>query len=150
LSPEAIAELVDGAAVLFSNEYESALIEQRTGWSSADVLARVGTRVTTLGKKGARVERQGRPTIEVEVPREERLADPTGVGDAFRAGFLAGLSWQVGHERAAQVGCMMATYVVETIGTQEYRFERDGFLERFGEAYGVVARDDIDAAWMQR
>ena len=60
------------------------------------------------------------------------MADPTGVGDAFRAGFLAGLAWGLDLERAAQVGCMLATYVVETVGTQEYRFERAGFLSRFG------------------
>ena len=133
LSGDAITQLVDGAAVLFSNEYESALIEQRTGWSNDEVLGRVVIRVTTLGKKGARVERRGRPTIEVGVPHEERISDPTGVGDAFRAGFLAGLSWGVGLERAAQVGCLMATYVIETVGTQEYRFERSAFLDRFGE-----------------
>jgi adenosine kinase len=147
LSGEAIAQLVDGAAVLFSNEYESALIEQRTGWSNDEVLSRVAVRVTTLGKKGARVERRGRPTIEVGVPQEERISDPTGVGDAFRAGFLAGLSWGVGLERAAQVGCLMATYVIETVGTQEYRFDRSAFLDRLASAYGVSARDDVDAAW---
>jgi len=147
LSGEAISTLVDGATVLFSNEYESALIEQRTGWTADDVLDRVDIRVTTRGKLGARVERRGHPVIEVGVPREERLADPTGVGDAFRAGFLAGLSWSLGLERAAQLGCLMATYVVETVGTQEYRFDRSGFLDRFAGAYGADARGVLEAAW---
>jgi adenosine kinase len=147
LSPDAIATLVDGATVLFSNEYESALIEQRTGRTPDDILRRVAIRVTTLGKKGARVDRLGHAPIEVAVPREERIADPTGVGDAFRAGFLAGLAWGVGLERAAQVGCLLATYVVETIGTQEYRFERDGFLVRFADAYGEAARAELESAW---
>ena len=147
LSGEAVASLVDGAAVLFSNEYESALIEQRTGWGTDDILTRVSIRVTTLGKKGARVERRGHPPIEVAVPQEEQVADPTGVGDAFRAGFLAGLAWGVGLERAAQVGCLVATYVVETVGTQEYRLERRGFLERFAAAYGEAAGHQVEQVW---
>jgi adenosine kinase len=147
LSAGDIANLVEGAAVLFSNEYESALIEQRTGWTSEQILDRVSIRVTTLGKKGAKVERRGMPAIAVGVPREERVADPTGVGDAFRAGFLGGLAWGVGLERSAQIGCLMATYVVETGGTQEYRFDRHGFLARFGQANGDAARDEIERAW---
>ncbi len=83
--------LIDGAAYLFTNEYEAALTEQKTGWSSEEILRRVGTRVTTLGPKGVRVERLGEPAIEVGTPQETHRADPTGVGDAFRAGFLAGL-----------------------------------------------------------
>jgi adenosine kinase len=147
LSGDDTASLINGATVLFSNEYESALIEQRTAWSTDDILDRVAIRVTTLGKNGARVERRGHQAIDVTVPREVQVADPTGVGDAFRAGFLAGLAWEVDLERAAQVGCMLATYVVETVGTQEYRFERSGFLARFGEAYGAAAAADLDAAW---
>ena len=147
LSGDEITTLVDGAAVLFSNEYESALIEQRTGWTTADVLERVDIRVTTLGKNGARVDRRGHDPIEVSVPQEERVADPTGVGDAFRAGFLAGMAWEVGLERSAQVGCLMATYVVETVGTQEYRFSRESFLDRFEVAYGTAARGDVESAW---
>lgn len=149
LSGDDAVALIDGATVLFSNEYESALIEQRTGWTSEETLRRVRMRVTTLGKKGARVERVGQPTIDVTVPREERVADPTGVGDAFRAGFLAGLGWGVDLERAAQVGCLLATYVVETVGTQEYRFDRAGFLARFADAYGAGAAADLDAHWLR-
>lgn len=149
LSGDEAVALIDGAAVLFSNEYESALIEQRTGWTSEETLRHVRLRVTTLGKKGARVERVGQPTIDVTVPREERVADPTGVGDAFRAGFLAGLGWGVDLERAAQVGCLLATYVVETVGTQEYRFDRAGFLARFRDAYGSEAAADLDSHWLR-
>ncbi len=147
LSSDDTVSLINSATVLFSNEYESALIEQRTGWSTDEILDRVKIRVTTLGKDGARVERRGAQTIEVAVPREVRVADPTGVGDAFRAGFLAGLAWQVDLERAAQIGCMLATYVVETIGTQEYRFDRAAFLARFAEAYGSAGSSELDAAW---
>lgn len=147
LTGEEISTLVEGATVLFSNEYESALIGERTGWSDADVLSRVQIRVTTLGKKGARVERKGESPIEVATPHERQVADPTGVGDAFRAGFVAGLAWHLDLERAAQVGCLLATYVVETVGTQEYVFDSREFLDRFTESYGQAAADELSASW---
>jgi len=138
-----IRRLIEGATYLFSNEYEAALTEQKTGWTGDEILSLVGTRVTTLGAQGVRIERKGEPTIHVGVARELRKADPTGVGDAFRAGFLAGLSYDLDHERCAQLGSMLATYVVETIGTQEYEVTRSGFLQRFTEAYGEQAAADV-------
>ncbi|MFD7641197.1 carbohydrate kinase family protein [Kitasatospora sp. NPDC059795] len=143
LEGEDIREIVDGAAYLFTNEYEAALIESKTGWSSDEILTRVGTRVTTLGPKGVRIQREGEPDILVGCAAEERKADPTGVGDGFRAGFLAGLSWGLGLERAAQVGCMLATLVIETVGTQEYELRGGHFLERFEAAYGADAAAEI-------
>ena len=145
LEGEGIKQLVDGAAYLFSNDYEAGLIEHKTGWSHDEVLERVGVRVTTLGKDGARVEEKGKPTIEIACPPEELKADPTGVGDAFRAGFLAGLSWQLSHERCAQIGSLVATYVIETVGTQEYDLAQTHFLSRFEQTYGTEARVEIEA-----
>jgi len=136
---ESIRNLMEGATYLFSNEYEKGLIESKTGWTSEEILAKVGTRVTTLGSNGVRIERVGEPDIEVGVPEEKSKADPTGVGDAFRAGFLSGLAWGVGLERAAQVGCMLATLVIETVGTQEYELHRSHFMDRFTKAYGHEA-----------
>jgi adenosine kinase len=135
--------LLDGAAYLFSNEYEKGLIESKTGWSDEEILGRVGHRVTTLGARGVRVERRGEDPIEVRVPKETRKADPTGVGDAFRAGFLSGLAWEVSMERAAQIGCMLATLVIECVGTQEYQLQRAGFMDRFSEAYGAEAAAEV-------
>ncbi|WP_256090441.1 PfkB family carbohydrate kinase [Actinacidiphila rubida] len=135
--------LLDGAAFLFNNEYEKGLIETKTGWSGAEILDRVGTRVTTLGAHGVRIERKGRPDIEVHCPEEDAKVDPTGVGDAFRAGFLSGLSWGVDLERAAQVGNMLATLVIETLGTQEYELRRGHFMERFTKAYGDAAAAEV-------
>jgi adenosine kinase len=139
-----IERLVDGAEFLVTNDYEAALIESKTGWSGDDVLARVGVRVTTHGPKGCVVEQRGAAPIEVPVVPEERKADPTGVGDAFRAGFLSAHSWGLGLERCAQVGTLLATYVLETVGTQEYTIERTGFLARLAETYGSVAGDEVE------
>jgi len=138
-----IRVLLDGAAYLFNNEYEKGLIETKTGWSGEEILDRVGTRVTTLGAQGVRIERKGEPDIQVHCPEEDAKVDPTGVGDAFRAGFLSGLSWGVSMERAAQVGNMLATLVIETLGTQEYELRRSHFMERFTKAYGDTAAAEV-------
>ncbi|TKA08614.1 carbohydrate kinase family protein [Actinacidiphila oryziradicis] len=137
--------LVDGAAYLFTNEYEKALIETKTGWSAEQILSKVGTRVTTLGSKGVLVEQAGEEPITVSCAQEERKVDPTGVGDAFRAGFLAGLSWELSLERSAQLGCMLATLVIETLGTQEYELRRGQFMDRFAKAYGDDAASEVRA-----
>src|SRR5215218_384960 len=91
-----IRKLIDGAAYLFSNEYESHMIEQKTGWSADEVLARVGTQVKTLGKDGVRITRRGEEPIELPAARNVVAVEPTGVGDAFRSGFLAALAWDLG------------------------------------------------------
>ncbi len=76
--------------------------------------------------------------------REVRRADPTGVGDAFRAGFLTGLAADLGLRHAAELGSMLATYVIETVGTQEYTLGKSSFLQRLSEAYGQESADAIE------
>lgn len=138
-----IRPLVDGAAILFSNEYESHLIEQKTGWSADEVLERVGVQVTTLGAEGVRIRRSGEDDIVLPAASGVVAVEPTGVGDAFRAGFLAANSWGLGLERSAQVGCVLAAYVVETVGTQEYSFTAGDFVERVRSSYGDAAADEV-------
>jgi adenosine kinase len=140
-----IRQLIDGAAILFSNEYESALIEKKTGWSADEVLSRVGTWVVTLGAQGVRVERKGQESIFVPAVPEIEKVEPTGVGDAFRAGFMAALQWGLSYERAAQLGCLLAVYVVEKVGTQEYTLSQKRFIERFADTYGEEASAEIAA-----
>ncbi len=139
-----IRPLIDGADILFSNEYEAALITQKTGWSADEVLSRVGTWVVTLGADGVRIDRKGEASITVGAVPEIAKVEPTGVGDAFRAGFLAARSWGLGLERAAQLGCLVAVYVVEQVGTQEYTLSRAAFLERCGATYGAEAVADLE------
>lgn len=143
LSGDEIRELVEGAAYLFTNEYERGLLERKTGWSTDDILDRVDVSVMTRGAKGVTVHRPGNPVVAVTPPQERVKADPTGVGDAFRAGFLAGVEWGVNDERSAQVGCMLATLVIESVGTQEHRFDPESFLARFTEAYGTDSAAEV-------
>ncbi|MEI4277638.1 carbohydrate kinase family protein [Klenkia terrae] len=140
---EMIRTLVDGADLLFTNEYEAALLKQKTGWSHADVLGRVGTWVTTRAANGVRVEQRDGETIEVIAVPETKPVEPTGGGDALRAGFVAARQWGLGVERATQVGSAVATAAVEVIGTQEYDLPRESFLERFALAFGADAADEV-------
>ena len=140
---EAIRGLVEGATYLFTNEYEASLVHEKTGWTAGEVLERVGTRVTTHGAAGIVIDRRGEPSVQVPVVPATEVAEPTGVGDGFRAGFLTATAWGLDVERAAQVGALVATHVVETVGTQEYAFSSDGFVKRFEQAYGDAAADEL-------
>ncbi|MCQ4084224.1 carbohydrate kinase family protein [Streptomyces sp. RB6PN25] len=142
LDGEQVRRLVDGARFLFTNEYESALLQERTGWTAQQVLARVGSWVTTRGADGVTIERDGEPSVTVPAVPTVKAEDPTGVGDAFRAGFLAGIAWSWTAERAAQLGCALATVVLESIGTQEYRLSAADLVARIDETHGgLVARE---------
>ncbi|MGW6537974.1 carbohydrate kinase family protein [Streptomyces sp. NPDC055051] len=137
LDGEAVRELVGGARFLFTNEYETALLLERTGWPEAEVLRRVGAWVTTHGEAGVRIKGAGRAPLAVPAVPVPDVVDPTGVGDAFRAGFLAGTLWGVPERSAAQLGCAVAAAVLTSAGTQEYRLAREPLLDRIRTAYGA-------------
>ncbi len=143
---ELIRDLVDGATYLFSNDYEDALIQTKTGWSAQEVQDRVATRIVTRGKDGVSVYPSDGPAIEVAAIAGIEAVDPTGVGDSFRAGFLAGIAAGLDLERCAQIGCTIAASVVETTGTQEYTLDRASFLARLEGAYGAEAAAEVGGA----
>ncbi len=132
-----IIQLLTGATFLFSNEYEAGLMVQKTGLSSAELTALVGTRVTTLGAQGVRMERAGQPTLEVPAIAGVAVADPTGAGDAFRAGFLAAHSWGLELRECAELGATVASFAVETVGTQEYSLGAGVLRNRLEQHYGL-------------
>ena len=140
-----LRELVDGASYLFTNEYERDLLIHKTGWAAGQLLERVGTWVTTTGPKGVVIETAAGPPVSVAAAALGQIADPTGAGDAFRAGFLAGIASGLAPERSAQLGCVMAALVMETAGTQEYPFELAGFLARISESYGARAAAEVSS-----
>ncbi|MDI3313757.1 MAG: carbohydrate kinase family protein [Mycobacterium sp.] len=146
LSGEQIRRLIGGATYLFTNDYEWDLLLSKTGWTEADVRARVGLRVTTLGPKGVDIVDPDGSVIHVGVVPETDRVDPTGVGDAFRAGFLTGRSAGLSLERSAQLGSLVAVLVLESTGTQEWRWDRDVAMARLAGAYGDRAAREISAA----
>ena len=125
LSGEEIDKLIDGAEYLFTNDYEWELLLSKTGWSESDVQGKVDLRVTTLGAKGVDIVERDGTTTHVDVVPENSQTDPTGVGDAFRAGFLTGRSAGLSLERSAQLGSLVAVLVLESTGTQEWDWDRE-------------------------
>ena len=146
LSGGEIRRLVDGATYLFSNDYEWDLMQSKTGWTDADVLAQVGLRITTLGAKGVDIVGADGTNVHVGVVPETAQVDPTGVGDAFRAGFLTGRGAGLDLERSAQLGSLVAVLVLETTGTQNWSWDPAVARTRLAEAYGAEAADEIAAA----
>jgi len=145
LDGDAMRTLIDGAAYLFSNEYEEAVIEQKTGWSSDDILGRVRTRIVTLGAEGAKVERKDTEPVKVGPVKGARLVEPTGSGDAFRCGFLAGVAWDLPTERAIELGNLLAVQALEVVGPQEYELKPAALAERAAESYGEESAAVIKA-----
>ncbi|WBB61017.1 carbohydrate kinase family protein [Streptomyces sp. WMMC500] len=141
---EQARRLVDGATWLFTNAYESALLRERTGWSEDDLLDRVGTWITTQGADGVSLARAGQPRLHVPAVPADKIADPTGAGDAFRAGFLAGVVWQWPDEQSARLGCALATTVLESVGTQEYKLLAPDLIARIARAYGNDAAGALE------
>ena len=146
LSGEEIRKLIDGAAYLFTNDYEWDLLLQKSGWSEAEVMSQIQLRVTTLGEKGVDIVGRDGTFLHVDVVPETHKDDPTGVGDAFRAGFLTGRSAGLSLERSAQLASMVATLVLEAPGPQEWTWDRDEAVTRLTDAYGADAGAEIASA----
>ncbi|HEY1971213.1 MAG TPA: PfkB family carbohydrate kinase, partial [Pseudonocardia sp.] len=140
-----IRRLVEGARYLLSNDYEWELLLRKTGWTEAEVAQRVEVRITTLGENGSLLVGKDGSALKVSVVPETTRVDPTGVGDAFRAGFLAAISGGLSLERAAQLGSLVAVYVLETDGPQEWTWDRADALVRLRGAYGADATAEIAA-----
>lgn len=144
IEPDQARRLVDGALNLFTNEYEAALLQELTGWTQAQILERVGTWITTLGPAGVSVRGSGSGSLRVPAVPTGSVADPTGAGDAFRAGYLAGTAWGLPRERAAQLGCGVAATALESVGTQEYKLMSAELLARISLAYGSDAAGELE------
>jgi adenosine kinase len=125
---------VEGAHSLFVNEYEFELLQKHTGWSAEQIIAHTGFTVVTRGAQGAIIFADGKEhPIPVYPPKE--ILDPTGVGDAFRGGFvrayLLGLDW----ETCGKVGALAAAYCLETRGPQEHHYTPTEFVARYREYF---------------
>jgi len=143
LDGEQVRSLVAGADYLFCNEYEATLTQHKSGWNTRELTEQVGVQITTLGSRGARIDRAGQPPILVPAVPGVEPKEPTGAGDAFRSGFLAAISWGLSLERAAQLGNIIAVHALETTGTQEYQLHPEPLAARFAAAYGDQAAADI-------
>lgn len=145
LDGDQIRKLVDGATYLLSNDYEWELMRSKTGWTEDDVMGQVGLRVTTRGAKGVDITDNDGTSVHVDVVPAKESVDPTGVGDAFRGGFLTGLGADLSLERSAQLGSLVATLVLESSGTQEWEWNHETAVKRLSDVYGDQAAQEIGA-----
>jgi adenosine kinase len=136
LSPEDVAEGSRGAWILIGNDYELELIMQRTGRDMDGLLGLAKIVVTTLGRDGSRIA-TGEGIVEVPPAPARRESDPTGAGDAYRAGLVAGLLRGLELEDAGRVASLAATYAVEQVGTVEHSYTFAEFTQRYKDAFGA-------------
>ena len=134
-------ELRDGmasATIVISNDYEFELIRQKTGLDETAILARSGALVITRGENGCSILERHQTTDVPAVP-PHRIVDPTGVGDAFRGGFLKGMARGASYRVCAQIGSVAATYALEHLGGQSHAFTWPEFFERYERHFGHAA-----------
>ena len=129
LDGEQLRQFITGAAFLVVNEYESEIIANKTGLTPDTIRNQVGTLIVTHGAKGAMIYND--TATEVPVFATDNLLDPTGVGDAFRAGWLRGLAANLPLELSARMGALSATYAMEHVGTQSHTYTLPEFIARF-------------------
>jgi adenosine kinase len=125
-----LARDMEGAKFLFVNDYEFGLIAKKTGWDLKQMLEHVSVVVVTKGKDGADLFTSTEQVIIPTVP-EERIVDPTGVGDAFRGGFLVGFAHGFDWKLCGEIGSLAAVYCLEQKGPQNHVYTREEFVQRF-------------------
>ena len=135
----------DGAWILIGNDYEVELIKERMRCDDGTLMDLAGMVVTTLGRDGSRIASRDGVTVIPPAPARQEI-DPTGAGDAYRAGLLAALLRGLDLPAAGRVASLAATYAVEQVGTAEHAYTRDEFGGRYREAFGMDLPDGLFAS----
>lgn len=147
LSPDDIRAGVEGAYMLAANDYELAMIEDKLELNRDEIVTRVPVVAVTYGDLGSTLHADGK-TYDIPPSEPWRVVDPTGAGDGYRAGLLAGYTRGLGWEAAGRIASATATYVVEQKGTQAHRYSRDEFRERFAAEFPDHS-DALDALFIK-
>jgi adenosine kinase len=143
LTESGLRKGITGAHALFANAYEFELLEKHSKVSKADILAQVDFAVVTLGKDGSRIYQGGKNLGEVPTFPAKQIVDPTGVGDAFRAGFLKGYVNGFDLLLCAKMGSLAATYCLEEMGTQTHCYMMQDFVQRFRTCFDDQGALDV-------
>ena len=135
LPAEELKNVIEGSFALITNDYELNMISKKTGLNEDAILGRTLWLITTLGEKGARVRGADGSDVQIPAANVAKVVDPTGAGDAQRAGFLKGLVSKLPIEEACKIGSVSASYAIEKLGTQEHSFDLKSFAKRYEEVY---------------
>ena len=138
MSGEELEDGLAGAAIVICNDYELELIRQKTGLDEQGILQRSKVLVITRGEDGCSIIEPGGRTDVPAVP-PHHMVDPTGVGDAFRGGFLKGMARGAGYAVCAQLGSVAATYALEHLGGQSHAYSWKEFLDRYQRHFGDLS-----------
>jgi adenosine kinase len=130
-----LATFVEQATWVTVNDYEATLLQERTGLSTGELAARVAAYVVTRGAEGSTVH-AGKTRIDIPAVRAAAVIDPTGCGDAYRAGLVYGLMRGIDWETTGRIASLMGAIKIATAGTQHHRFTLDEFRDRFHETFG--------------
>jgi adenosine kinase len=133
---EDIARFVEQATWVTVNDYEWGMIQQKTGWSVKDVTQRVKALIVTLGAQGS-VIHTGEGDIEIACAKTKSVVDPTGCGDAYRAGLIHGLLHGLDWRATGEIASLMGAIKVESLGTQNHRFTAAEFETRLRQSFGA-------------
>ena len=136
-SGEEFRAMIAKSTYVIVNDYESQLLQQRTGWSAAEISAKVQAYIVTQGPRGSQIHLGGE-TIDIPPARERRVVDPTGCGDAYRAGLIFGIMKGMDWATVGRMASLMGALKVEHPGTQNQRFTYDEFAAEFHEQFGYA------------
>jgi adenosine kinase len=135
LSTDGLIEGLTGSRLFISNDYELEMVIRSTGMQKSDLLKKTGAVITTLGERGSMIS-TSEGDVQIPAVPVERVLDPTGAGDAFRAGLIKGLVMGKSLVVAGQMGAVCAGYSVECQGTQCHRFSQKEFWARYEACFG--------------
>jgi adenosine kinase len=130
-----LRHFIEQATWVTVNDYEWELLKSRTGWTEADITSRVDALIVTLGAKGSVIHTRNK-TLKIPTVKPKAVADPTGCGDAYRAGLLYGLLNDLDWETTGRIASLMGSIKIEQHGTQNHTFTREQFRKRFKAAFG--------------
>jgi adenosine kinase len=142
LEGDELSRDMEGAYFLFCNDYEFGLISKKTGRNLDQILEHVKVLVITRGKDGADLYLSGN-SVHIPTVPEEEIVDPTGVGDAFRGGFLAGYAHGLDWKLCGEIGSLSAVYCLEQRGTQNHFYSREEFVKRFRRHFDDGGKLDV-------
>ena len=130
-----LKQFIDQATWVTVNDYESELMQERTGWSAEDIASHVEALIVTRGGEGSRIHTDG-GVIEIPAAKPEAIVDPTGCGDAYRAGLLYGLMNDLGWETTGRIASLIGAIKIAHAGTQNHSFTAAEFASSYQAAFG--------------